>query len=361
MRACIISLGSKSSKWTAASMKRYFSSVDEIDMREIEVILGKKEMQILYHGEPLKEYDCLYVKGSFRYAQLSNAITSSLWQKTYMPIKADAFTTGHNKFLTHIKLQEEGIPMPLTYLSATIKSAKKLLANISYPIIMKFPEGTQGKGVMVAESYAGASSMLDALSSLKQPFIIQEFIETGGKDIRAFVIGDHVAAAMERKAVEGEKRANIHAGGIGKQIELDIPTQKLAVRTAKALGCEICGVDLLMGAKGPVVVEINLSPGLQGITKATKIDLADKIASHLHANTGEFVKSREVKTGDVLTEIGVDSAEKAPAKEQEIITALSIKGNRLVLPEVVTNITDFDEKHEVVIRAKKGRVNIEKF
>ena len=117
----------------------------------------------------------------------------------------------------------------------TKRDLLEVLKKVNYPIIMKFPKGTQGKGVMVADSFAGASSLLDALDFLKQPFIIQEFIETDGSDVRAIVIGDKVVASMARRAKEDEKRANIHAGGKGEAITLDSHTKKIAIDTAKVL------------------------------------------------------------------------------------------------------------------------------
>ncbi|MFH1439844.1 MAG: RimK family alpha-L-glutamate ligase [Candidatus Woesearchaeota archaeon] len=360
MKAAIISLGSVSSQWTLEAMNKHFDSVDAIDVRQLEIKLGKENMDILYQNEPLSDYDCIYAKGSYKYAQVLRAITSAYKGKCYLPINANAFTLGHNKILTHLKLQNAGIPMPQTYLTPTTEAAKKLLENINYPIIMKFPEGSHGKGVMVADSFASANSMLDALTTLKQPFIIQEYIETGGTDVRAFVIGDKVVAAMERRAAPDEKRSNIHAGGTGEAVLLDTHTKRIAVKAAQALGCDICGVDILEGVKGPLVIEINLSPGLQGITKATNIDIADKIAKFLSEKALDFKKDKDgkVKTSDILREVGIDSDVATP---KEIITNLTIRGKRIILPDIVTDLTDFDDKHEVVIHAKKGRLIINKF
>jgi len=361
MKAALISLGSVSSKWTSEAMRKYFDEVDDLDIREIEISLGKKDVEILYKGEPLKEYDCIYAKGSFRYAQILRAITAAYCRNTYLPIKAGTFTIGHNKLLTQLKLQEEGIPMPTTYLSPTTEAARNLLERINYPIIMKFPEGTQGKGVMYADSFATAVSILDALSSLKQPFIIQEYIETNGTDIRAIVIGDKVVAAMKRKASKEDKRANIHAGGLGEAVELDTHTKRLAVRAARVLGCDICAVDILERVNGPMVIEVNLSPGLQGITKATKINVADKIGKFLAEKSTGIAKMKEVKTSDILKEVGIGSEGENESAPREIITALKIRGKSIVLPSVITDITDFDDKHEVVIHAKKGRLIVSKF
>ncbi len=357
MKAALISLGSTSSEWTIKAMEKYFDNVDAINLRNIEVNLSSGKSDVLYDGKPLEKYDCIYAKGSFRYAQTLRAVTGALYPATYMPVKAGAFTVGHDKLITHLFLQQYKIPMPTTYLSSSPTAAKKILQKVNYPIIFKFPSGTGGKGVMYAESFAAASSLMDALEALRQPFLIQEYIETGGEDIRAIVVGDKVVAAMKRKAILGEKRANIHAGGEGEAYLPDSHMKKIAVEAAQAVGADICAVDLLESVKGPVVVEVNLSPGLQGITKATGIDVADKIAKFLYEKTKTFTEKGTKKgTGDIMKEIGVDKK----AKEQQIVTNLDFRGERILLPKLVTELCNFDDKHECVIKIKKGKMEIER-
>jgi len=357
MKAALISLRSKSSEMTLEAMRNYFDEVDDLDIRELEVNLGVKELELLYRGAPIKKYDCVYAKGSFRYAPLLASASSILEMKgVYLPIEARSFTVSHDKLLTHIELQKNNIPMPKTYISSTPEAAKGILERLNYPVIMKFPQGTQGKGVMIADSFAGASSMLDALSALKQPFIMQEYVETGGVDTRAIVVGDRVVASMKRKAAGEEKRANIHAGGIGEACELDSHTKKIAVETAKAVGAEICGVDILESAKGPSVIEVNISPGLQGITGATKINVADKIAKYLYERT-KAIKEGKKEEGakKIMNELGVDKP------GQEIITTLDFRGKRILLPEMITNITKFTSNQDYSVEAREGRLRIKKF
>tara|TARA_Y100000310_G_scaffold124700_1_gene123418 strand:+ start:41213 stop:42289 length:1077 start_codon:yes stop_codon:yes gene_type:complete len=356
MKAAIISLGSKSSIMTAEAMKKYFNQVDMIQLRDIEVSLGK-EAQILYAGEPLQEYDCVYVKGSFRYANLLCSIASMLEKKVpYMPFPASAFTVVHNKLLTHLILEQENIPMPKTYISSTVDTAKELLKKVNFPIVMKFPEGTQGKGVMFADSISSGSSLLDALSALNQPFIIQEYVETGGTDIRALVVGDKVVASMRRRAQTEEKRANIHAGGIGEPVLLSPQAAKLAVNTAKTLGADICGVDILEGPLGPVVIEANISPGLQGLSAVSTIDIADEIARHLFHKTEEIVKGINKKAHvEVMKQI------EQPSISQEVISSLTFRGQRILLPEFAARMAGFSDEKEYTIKARKGKLEIEEF
>ncbi|MBW2993517.1 RimK family alpha-L-glutamate ligase [Candidatus Woesearchaeota archaeon] len=355
LKAAVISLGSKSSKMTIKAMQKYFKVVDELNIRDIEVNLTSKGAGILHKGQPLEQYDCIYAKGSFRYAPLLKAITIAASRNSYMPISAETFTTAHDKILTHLKLQKHNIPMPHTYLSATSDSTKKILEKINYPIIMKFPSGTQGKGVMFAESFAAASSMLDALTALRQSFLIQEYVETDSTDIRAIVIGNQVVAAMRRTANLGEKRANIHAGGAGEFYKIDAYTQKIAVDTAQALGAEICAVDILEGVKGPMVIEANISPGLQGITQATKIDVATKIARYLHKKTKDFVdKRKKLQGAEIMRELRNNGPKK------QVITNLDFRGERILLPKIITKEAKLTDKDEVAMTVEEGKIKLEK-
>ncbi len=344
---------------TIEAMMKYFDQAEAIQLKKIEVRLGK-ESGIFYEGKPLENYDCVYVKGSFRYANLLCSVASMLEGRIpYMPLPSNTFTVVHNKLLTHLVLQQHNIPMPRTYITPSADEAKELLKNASYPLVMKFPEGTQGKGVMFADSFSSASSLLDALGVLNQPFIIQEYIETGGSDIRALVVGEKVVAAMRRQAQKEEKRANIHAGGKGEPITLDWEVCKIAVATAKALKADICGVDILEGPLGPLVIEANISPGLQGLTEVTKINVADEIARFLQRKTQEALSTyNNVAAKEILKEISLNPESEQKAG-QEVISELIFRGERILLPEWVNKISKFDSLKEYVIRAKKGKVEIE--
>ena len=356
MKSAIMSLGSKSSLMIIEAMKSYFDSVDKIDLRDVEVNIGAGKLDVLYEGKPLPRYSCIYARGSFRYSPLLRSVTRTLYLNSYMPIKAETFTLGHDKLLTHLALQHFNIPMPTTYLASSTRAAKKILNEVNYPIVLKFPHGTQGKGVMFAESYAAASSMLDALFALKQPFLIQEYIETGGVDVRAIVVGDRVVASMKRRAVKGELRANIHTGGTGEPTVLDEKTKRIAIDTSLSIGADICAVDMLESPKGPLVIEVNLSPGLQGITRATGINVADKIAKYLFEKSEIFsARDRDETTQRIFEDLGLSNE-----IAQQIITNLDFRASRILLPKIVTDISKFDEKDEVVLKVEKGKLVVEK-
>lgn len=351
-KAAIISLGSTSSEMTKVAMERYFESVDDIDIKNIEVNISGRDAEVLYNGEPMKEYDCIFAKGSFRFAPLLSSLTNLLQDTTTMPIQGNAFNIVHDKLLTHLALQKHNIPMPRTYIVATADAAKQVMKKMHFPIIMKFPQGTQGKGVVFADSYSSSSSILDALTALRQPFIIQEFVDTNGEDIRALVVGNRVVAAMKRRANGSEKRANLHAGGTGEAIILDGVTERIAIKTAKALNASICGVDILMSHKGPVVIEANISPGLQGITQTTGIDVADHIAKHLFelTNDNKGVSKKEQK------EKIISDVEEA----NTLMTSLDFRGNRVLLPEMLTKKCNFTEEDMYEIKGQEGKLEITK-
>jgi len=353
MKLAIISLTSGSSKMIAEKAKSFFKEVDMLDIRRIEIHLGSgKEPQIVYEGNPLKDYDCIYCKGSSKYAPLGRGITSAMKDKCYMPLSPEAFTIGHDKFLTLIDLQKAGVNIPKTYLAGTVREAKKIIEKSHFPAIIKIPSGTHGKGVMFADSAESAKSILDTLEVFKQPYIIQEYVETGATDIRALVLGDHVVASMQRKASKGELRANIHAGGKGKKITLDPDTEYIAVKSANVINADICAIDILKGLRA-YVIEVNVSPGIQGLTEATKMDIAHKMAEFLYEKTKEYKAMRTHKDyKKVINELD--------EKEDEFLANLSVKAGIIKLPESVTKATKFKPDDEVVIKVEKGKVVIKK-
>lgn len=353
--AALFSMDSVTSKRIAEAMKKHFDKVDSFDIRKVEMRIGKGKPVIIYQGKILTEqYDCVYLKSSFRYALMLKSLATYYEGKSYMPSGPESFTIVNDKIFTHIALEKAGVPSPETYITSTVEEAKRVIHEISFPIILKIPGGTHGKGVMFAESIAAASGILDTLSELRQTVLLQEYIETGGVDIRAIVVGDNVIASMIRKAVKEEKRSNLHAGGIAEPVELDFATKKMAVRAAKSLNCEICGIDLLESAKGPLVLEANLSPGLQGIMKATKKDLADDIAKYLRKRTDEWKKEKNCGSAEKLVE------ETDTKKEQQIITNPEFRGERILLPELATKLSGIKEEDEVIVKINKGKINVEK-
>jgi ribosomal protein S6--L-glutamate ligase len=153
------------------------------------------------------------------------------------------------------------------------------------PCVIKLIEGTQGKGVILADTKKAAESVIDGFRQMKAHFLVQEFIkESNGSDIRAFVIGDKVVASMMRVAKEGEFRSNLHRGGSAVPVKISEEEVAVAVNAARALGLNVAGVDLLRSARGPLVLEVNSSPGLQGIETSTGLDIASMIIQYIEEN-----------------------------------------------------------------------------
>jgi ribosomal protein S6--L-glutamate ligase len=351
MKLGLISLGATSGKWIAEKARQYFEEVDEIDLKYINIKSTHQGKEVHYKNKPLTHYDCIYQRGSFRYELIRLAIADILHKKCYTPLHPDAYSLCHNKFLTALALQNENVPIPETHFAATTTMAREVIKDIKYPIILKVPQGTQGKGVLFADSYPSAKTLLDALDAFNQKYLIQEFIDADGCDLRAIVVGNKVVAAMRRVAKKGEMRANIHQGGHGEPVILDERTKLIAIKAAKAVKAEICGVDLLEGTRN-VVLEVNASPGIKGITEATGIDVADKIAKYLYDRTVEVTKRRENK--------GFDGIMQDLEQSNEFVSALSVKLGIIKLPELVTKLTGFKDEDEVLIKGEKGKIEIVK-
>lgn len=355
MKLAIISLFGPSSNKIAEQAEQFFDEVDHLNLKKMEVH-AEKDLKVLYQGKPIKDYDCVYIRGSFRYALLQRSIARALYQKCYQPMHPRAFTIAHNKFLTMLEMQKKQVPIPKTCFAATDEEAKKSLKNLKFPIIIKTPSGTQGKGVMFADSESSAKSLIDALGSFKQAYILQEYIETDSVDIRAIVLKDKIVASMKRKGSIDEARANIHAGGQGLPYELDMEAEQIAIRAAKAVGAEICAVDLLESGK-PYVLEVNLSPGLK-ISDIIKKNIAKEIAKFLAEQTKEFLKTKQ--STDYKKIIKDLETESKNGNAKEMITTLDIKAGIIKLPRITTKISGFDIDEDVVIKAQKDKIIIKK-
>jgi ribosomal protein S6--L-glutamate ligase len=192
---------------------------------------------------------------------------------------SDAIASARDKLRCQQVLAGAGVPMPDTAFTRRAAGNCGATRDVGEgPLVIKLLEGTQGKGVMLAGSRESAVSIIDAFHSLEEHILIQRFIaEAQGRDVRAFVVGREVVAAMERQAKPGEFRANLHMGGQARPLPVGGAIGRLALRATKALGLSVAGVDLLVGKTGPLVIEVNASPGLEGIEKTTGANVATRI------------------------------------------------------------------------------------
>ena len=197
-----------------------------------------------------------------------------------------AITRSRDKLRALQLLSRKGIGLPVTGFANSPGDTEDLLQIVGgAPLVIKLLEGTQGVGVVLAETDKAASSVVEAFRGLKANFMVQEFIaEARGADIRCFVIGDKVVAAMERRGKEGEFRSNLHRGGTAKLVRITPEERSTAVRSARVMGLNVAGVDLLRSNHGPVVMEVNSSPGLEGIEAATSKDVAGMIIDFVEKN-----------------------------------------------------------------------------
>jgi len=204
---------------------------------------------------------------------------------SYTPNPSMAIMRSRDKLRCHQLLAAEGIDLPVTVFGDNPDDTVDLLAMLGPPPhVIKLNEGTQGSGVMLTEKPSASRSVIETLRGLYATFLVQEFVEEAeGADLRCFVVGDRVVAAMRRQAPQGDFRSNLHRGGSGEADHATEIEQAVAVRAARVLGLGVAGVDLIRSRRGPLVLEVNSSPGLEGIEKATGVDIARCIIDHVAA------------------------------------------------------------------------------
>ena len=200
---------------------------------------------------------------------------------------ADAIARSRDKLRCHQLLAAQGIGLPVTVFGDNPDDTGDLLSMLGPPPhVIKLNEGTQGNGVMLTEKLSASRGVIETLRGLYANFLVQEFIgEAKGADLRCFVVGNQVVATMRRQAPKGDFRSNIHRGGTGKAVRASNAEMETAVRAAQVLGLGVAGVDLIRSKRGPLVLEVNSSPGLEGIENATGIDVAGCIIEHVAAST----------------------------------------------------------------------------
>ncbi len=198
-----------------------------------------------------------------------------------------AITRSRDKLRAHQLLARKGIGQPVTSYAHSARATDKLIESVGgAPLILKLTESTHGDGVLLAETKKAAEALINAFMGIGSDFLVQEFIrEAGGSDIRCFVVGKKVIAAMQRKASKGEYRSNLHRGGTAEVIRLHPDERSLAVRAAQVMGLDLAGVDLIRSSHGPLVIEVNSSPGLEGIETATGKNVADKIIEYIEKDS----------------------------------------------------------------------------
>jgi len=248
-----------------------------ITTRRPSVLLGNEEL----------DFDAIIPRIGASYTFYGAAVVRQFEMRGVYPVNSSqAISRSRDKLRALQLLSRHGIGLPVTSFARSPKDIAGLIDVVGgAPLVVKLLEGTQGVGVVLAETNKAAESVIAAFRQLDANILVQEFIkEAHGEDVRAFVIGDKVVAAMLRRAQDGEFRSNLHRGGKAELTKLSPEERSTAIRSARALGLRVCGVDLLRSNHGPVVMEVNSSPGLDGIENATGKDVASAIIEYIEKN-----------------------------------------------------------------------------
>lgn len=265
-----------------------------LDHLKCDLIIEAGDPYIMYKGEKLTGIDAIIPRIGASVTFYGTAVVRQFeMMQVKSPVASQAIVRSRDKLRCLQILSKAGLGMPKTAFTNYGVKVKELISQVGgAPLVIKLLEGTQGLGVVLAETEKAAESVIEAFHNLKARIIVQEFIrEANGADIRAFIVNGEVVGAMKRQGKEGEFRSNLHRGGTGSLVKLTRAEKAAALLAAKTLGLDIAGVDMLQSKRGPLILEVNSSPGLEGIEKATKLDIAGKIIQY----TEELVVKKKKK------------------------------------------------------------------
>lgn len=261
--------------------------IDVIDTLQVYMNIATHHSEIKYKGQSLEKYDAVIPRigasiTMYGLAVLRQFEIMGVWSLN----DSVAIGKSRDKLRCMQLLARKGIGLPMTAFAHSTKYTDDMIAMVGgAPVVVKLLEGTQGLGVVLGETLITARSVIEAFREVNVNILVQEYIkEAGSMDIRCLVIGGKVVASMKRTGPAGDFRSNLHRGGVGTKEKITPEERSIAVRSAKLMGLNVCGVDLLRTNHGPVVMEINSSPGLEGIEKTTGIDVAKKIIEFIEEN-----------------------------------------------------------------------------
>jgi ribosomal protein S6--L-glutamate ligase len=262
-------------------------SVRVIDPLRCYMNITSNKPSIHYKGEDLNEFDAIIPRIGASITFYGTAVVRQFeMMNVYTVNESQAISRSRDKLRSIQLLSRKGIGLPVTGFAHAPDDKQDLINLVgSPPVVIKLLEGTQGKGVVLAETRKACESVIDAFRGLDAYFLLQEFVaEAAGADIRCFVVGDKVIASMMRKARDGEFRSNLHRGGKASLVKITPEERSIAVRAAKIMGLNVAGVDIIRSNRGPLILEVNSSPGLEGIEKATQLDVAGMIIEFIEKN-----------------------------------------------------------------------------
>ncbi|MEZ4372792.1 MAG: 30S ribosomal protein S6--L-glutamate ligase [Polyangiaceae bacterium] len=260
---------------------------DIIDTLRCYLNIKASGSSLFYRGKELEYYDAVIPRIGASVTFYGLAVLRQFEMiGTYPLNESVAIGRSRDKLRSMQLLARKGIGLPNTTFAHESRFTAEIIETVGgAPVVIKLLEGTQGIGVVLADTPRSAKSVVEAFRGAGVNILVQQFIkEAGGSDVRAFVVGDKVVAAMQRKGAEGEFRSNLHRGGSAATVKLSSVERATALASAKAMGLNVCGVDMLRSNTGPVVMEVNSSPGLEGVEKATEVDVASKIIEFIETN-----------------------------------------------------------------------------
>ena len=261
--------------------------VQVIDHQKCVLVIESSKPRIIYKGEELPKFDAIIPRIGASVTFYGAAVVRQFEQMhTFSTLESQALVRSRDKLRSLQLLAKAGLGMPKTAFASNPKNIDDVLNQVGgAPVVIKLLEGTQGIGVILAETRNCAKSVIEAFLDVEVNILVQEFIaEAKGADIRAFVVDGQIVGAMRRQGAEGDFRSNLHRGGTASVLELSPEEKVTAIKAVKKLGLVIAGVDMLQSKRGPLVMEVNSSPGLEGIEGATGVDIASKIIEYVERN-----------------------------------------------------------------------------
>lgn len=267
-----------------------------LDHLKCDIVIEEDNPMIYYKGDKIDDVDAVIPRIGASVTFYGSAVVRQFeMMKVACAISSQALIRSRDKLRSLQILAKAGVGLPKTVFTNYSKEVKKLIETVNgAPLIVKLLEGTQGLGVVLAPTQKAAESIIQAFHGMKARIIVQEFIkEAKGADIRALIVNNEVVGAMKRQGNEGEFRSNLHQGGSGEIVTLSNEERRVALAASKAMGLGIAGVDILQSERGPLVLEVNSSPGLEGIQKATGVDIAAKIVNYVIAKSENYGQTVE--------------------------------------------------------------------
>lgn len=269
----------------AATKRKH--EVEVIDPLKCDIVIEKRKPNIYYKGGYIEGVDAVIPRIGASVTFYGTAVVRQFeMMGAFTTTESESLVRSRDKLRSLQVLSRAKIGLPKTVFTNYSRDVSGVIKQVGgTPLVIKLLEGTQGVGVVLAETNNAAESVIEAFNGLQARVIVQEFIEEAkGGDIRAFVVDGHVVGAMKRQGKEGEFRSNLHRGGSAEVVELTDEEEIAAVKATKAMGLGVAGVDMLQSARGPLILEVNSSPGLEGIEKATGKDIAKSIIRYIERN-----------------------------------------------------------------------------